>query len=294
MGGGQKDLFWVHDDLHIPNPVSPMYADIGGWWLSCDYMFRRFGNPFASDWLVKIINGYVYTAAIPAKPDVRAVASEYGAHYMGRTRVDPAYPGQIGAYLSGRYPITPTTSWIGGASGCFRKLSAISFVSTPTITTAQAYLISRFCFEDVIDVHDRHWKIHWQLNFSQFSATMALNRAIGAIKGEGDRQALMGRLQLSTENQNWDSIRGLWQMKEFVKAEGGDVAKAFTKATAADVLAALEETTSGPVFIANQLEPYLALFGYKSMWAHEFSFKTWKEDPRPVIEAVRRLPRDGL
>ena len=21
---GQKELFWVHDDLHIPNPVSPM------------------------------------------------------------------------------------------------------------------------------------------------------------------------------------------------------------------------------------------------------------------------------
>ena len=101
---GQKDLFWVYDDLHIPNPVSPMYADIGGWWLSCDYMFRRFGTPFASDWLVKIINGYVYTAAIPAKPDVRAVASEYGSHYMGRTPVDPAYPGQIGAYLEWTLP----------------------------------------------------------------------------------------------------------------------------------------------------------------------------------------------
>ncbi|HVI17517.1 MAG TPA: hypothetical protein VM712_04020, partial [Gaiellales bacterium] len=37
---GQKELFWVHDDLHIPNPISPMYADIGGWWLKCDYMFR--------------------------------------------------------------------------------------------------------------------------------------------------------------------------------------------------------------------------------------------------------------
>ena len=97
----------------------------------------------------------------------------------------------------------------------------------------------------------------------------------------------MGRLQLSTENRNWNSIKGLWQLKEFVKAEGGDVAKAFTKATAADVLAALKETKSGLAFIADKLDPYLAVFGYKSMWAHEFSFKTWKEDPRPVIEAVR-------
>ncbi len=91
------------------------------------------GTLFASDWLVKIINGYVYTAAIPAKPDVRAVASEYGAHYMGRTPVDPDYPGQIGVIRSRHCPITRTTSWIGGARGCSRKLSAISFGSTPTI-----------------------------------------------------------------------------------------------------------------------------------------------------------------
>src|ERR1017187_3853639 len=101
---GQKELFWVHDDLHIPNPISPMFADIGGWWLNCDYMFRRFGTPFASDWLVKIINGYVYTAAIPAKSDIRAEATEYGARYMARTPVDPAYANQIGAYLGWTLP----------------------------------------------------------------------------------------------------------------------------------------------------------------------------------------------
>ena len=100
---GQKELFWVHDDLHIPNPVSPMYADIGGWWLKCDYMFRRFGTPFASDWIVKIINGYVYTAAIPAQAGLHAEASEYGARYA-RVPLDAAYPAQIGAYLGWTLP----------------------------------------------------------------------------------------------------------------------------------------------------------------------------------------------
>ena len=101
---GQKELFWVHDDLHIPNPVSPMYADIGGWWLKCDYMFRRFGTPFASDWIVKIINGYVYTAAIPAQAGLHAEASEYGARYTPRVPLDAAYPAQIGAYLGWTLP----------------------------------------------------------------------------------------------------------------------------------------------------------------------------------------------
>ena len=83
---GQRELFWVHDDLHIPNPVSPMYADIGGWWLNCDYMFRRFATPFASDWILKVINGYVYTAAIPAQPGLSAEASEYGSRYTPVSR----------------------------------------------------------------------------------------------------------------------------------------------------------------------------------------------------------------
>ena len=48
-----------------------MFFDIGGWWLTCDHMFRRFGTPFAADWLVKKINGYVYHAAVPADPGLR-------------------------------------------------------------------------------------------------------------------------------------------------------------------------------------------------------------------------------
>ena len=76
-------------------------------------------------------------------------------------------------------------------------------------------------------------------------------------------------------------------MKEFVKADRGAVAKAFTKSTSSDVIAALKESTGGRAFIADLLDPYLRVFGYRSMWAHEFSFKTWKENPAPIIEAVR-------
>ena len=67
---GEQELFWVRDDLHCPNPLSPLFFDLGGWWLTCDHMFRRFGTPFACDWVAKNVNGYLYTAAIPA--DLRA------------------------------------------------------------------------------------------------------------------------------------------------------------------------------------------------------------------------------
>jgi phosphohistidine swiveling domain-containing protein len=284
---GQKELFWVYDDLHIPNPISPMYADIGGWWLSCDYMFRRFGTPFACDWLVKIINGYVYTAAIPAKPDIRAIGSEYGSHYMARTPVDTGYAAQIGAYLDWTLPHY-ADKFLDWWRERFRPEMERNFSRFDTYDYDRASVLDlAILLEDVIDVHDRHWKIHWQLNFSQFSATMALNSAIAAIKGESESRELMGRLQASTENRNWDSIEGLWKMKEVVKADQGNVAKAFAKPTAVDTLAALKQNAAGQAFIADRLEPYLGVFGWKSMWAHEFSFKTWKENPAAAIEAIR-------
>ena len=97
---GERELFWIYDDLHIPNPVSPMFFDLGGWWLTCDHMFRRFGTPFACDWIAKNINGYVYTAAIPADPSIHAEATEYQSRYVPRVPRDPSYPQKIGAYMT--------------------------------------------------------------------------------------------------------------------------------------------------------------------------------------------------
>ena len=82
--------------------------------------------------------------------------------------------------------------------------------------------------EDAIDMHDRHWQIHWVLNFAQFSSTTNLNTIIADVRGEGDHSDLMGRLQSSLDNRNSDSIEELRKLKEQVKADGGPVAEAFT------------------------------------------------------------------
>ena len=96
---GEDELFWIYDDLHCPNPVSPMFFDIGGWWLTCDHMFRRFGTPFACDWVAKEINGYVYTAAVPADSRIHSEASEYQSRYVPRVPDDPEHAATIGTYL---------------------------------------------------------------------------------------------------------------------------------------------------------------------------------------------------
>jgi len=284
---GQKELLWVHDDLHIPNPVSPMYADIGGWWLKCDYMFRRFGTPFASDWISKIINGYVYTAAIPAQPGLSAETTEYGARYVPRVPDNEEYASEIGGYLGWTLPYYAENFLYWWRDRLVPEMTH-NFERFDNYDHDAASLVElAILLEDAIDMHDRHWQIHWVLNFAQFSSTTNLNTIIAEVKGEGDHHGLTGRLQSSLDNRNWDSIEELWKIKERIKTAGGVVAEAFAKDTASEIRHALELTPEGRLFMEEEVEPYVRIFGFKSMYAHEFSFKTWFEDPAPILETIR-------
>jgi phosphohistidine swiveling domain-containing protein len=282
---GEKELFWIYDDLHIPNPVSPMFFDIGGWWLTCDHMFRRFGTPFACDWIAKSINGYVYTAAIPADPSVHAEATEYQARYVPRTPREADHAAKIGAYMGWVLPHY-AQNFLDWWRDRFRPEMERNFTYLDTYDTDAASLLDlAVLLEDAIDIHDRHWKIHWMLNFAQFSSTLALNATIGEVKGEVD-PSLMGRLQSSVDDRNWDSIEALWKMKEEIKGDD-ELQQAFKEEAAGDVVRMLESSERGRRFISERIEPYQEDFGYKSIWSHEFSFRTWKEDPAPIVEAAR-------
>jgi len=282
---GERELFWIYDDLHIPNPVSPMFFDIGGWWLTCDHMFRRFGTPFACDWIAKNINGYVYTAAIPADSSLRAEAMEYQSRYVPRVPRDPLYPQYIGAYMGAVLPHY-ALNFLDWWRERLRPEMERNFAYLDNYDTQHASLIElAVLLEDAIDIHDRHWKIHWMLNFAQFSSTLNLNAVIQQVKGDVDPH-LMGRLQSSVEDRNWDSIEALWKIKEEVKADA-EIAQAFKSETAGDILRSLRASERGRRLISERIEPYQQAFGYKAIWSHEFAFPTWKENSTPIIEMVR-------
>lgn len=284
----EKGLFWFFDDLHCPQPLSPMYFDIGGWWLTCDHMFRRFGTPFASDWIAKNINGYLYTAAIPAEPGVTVEGVEIGSRYAPRTPVDdPEYPNRIGAYLDAVLP----TYGAHFADWWQNRL-------VPEMIENFEYLEERIerwdeiplmewatILEDAMDIHDRHWKIHWMLNFSQLSATLALQAAVEELKPNAD-QTLLGRLQSSASDRNWDSIEALWKMKNEIR-DDTELSGIFSRETGGDILNALGAGERGRRFVEERLGPYQGEFGWHAVWSHEFVFPTRYEQPEPILEVIK-------
>jgi phosphohistidine swiveling domain-containing protein len=283
----EKLLFWVYDDLHCPKPLSPMYEDIGGWWLSCDHMFRRFGTPFATDWIYKNINGYLYTAAIPAEVGVDVPTQEYDLRTHPIVPQDDDYAGKIGAYLGAVLPVYGhnfefwwRTRFVPEMQRNFDYIEGMLDRKAELSLADLAVLL-----EDAIDMHDRHWKIHWMLNFAQLSATLNLRAVMEKTHGKID-EVLLGRLQNSANDRNWDKIRALWEMKEEVKADP-ELAKAFAGLTAADIIPALEASERGRRFIDERVVAYQTEFGWHAVWSHEFIFPSFREDMTPVVQLVR-------
>lgn len=284
----EQGLFWVYDDLHCPRPLSPMYFDIGGWWLTCDHMFRRFGTPFASDWIAKNVNGYLYTAAIPADPDFDVQSKEYNSLYVARVpKDDSEYASKIGNYLNAVLP----TYGLNFADWWRDRL-------VPEMKRNLDYLKSKIdkadeigimewavILEDAIDIHDRHWKIHWMLNFAQLSATLNLQAVMEDVRGEVDG-VLLGRLQNSADDRNWDAIEELWKMKEIAK-EDEEIASAFSNEAGDEIYEALQGSERGKKFIEENLAPYQREFGWHAVWSHEFIFPSRFEDPSPVIDVIK-------
>ncbi|MEM1066903.1 MAG: PEP-utilizing enzyme, partial [Pseudomonadota bacterium] len=216
---------------------------------------------------------------------IHVEATEYQNRYVPRVPRDPEYAGKIGAYLGNVLPHYAENflDWWNDRILPEMKTNFAyidGFDKDGASLTALAVLL-----EDMIDIHDRHWKIHWMLNFAQFSATMALNGAIDEIKPDAD-PALKGRLQSSVKDRNWDSVEALWKMKETIKGNA-TLEAAFEAPTAAEVMTALEGSDDGRSLIKDQLEPYLEEFGHKALWSHETRFPLWVENPGPAIEAVR-------
>jgi phosphohistidine swiveling domain-containing protein len=283
----EKDFFWVYDDLHIPHPVSPMFFDIGGWWLSCDHMFRRFGTPFAVDWLAKTVNGYVYTTAVPADPDLRIEGTEYSSSYTARVPRDASFAAGMGAYLDTVLPVYGEHFADWWRDRLVPEMQRNFAYLEERLDAADAMSLAETAtlLEDAIDIHDRHWKIHWMLNFAQLSATLNLRAVMEQTRGSVDEE-LLGRLQNSASDRNWDSIEALWRIKNEVR-DDAELRTAFGAGDAEAIAGALRGSDRGRRFIAERIEPYQREFGWHAVWSHEFVFPTVREQMEPVLDLVK-------
>jgi pyruvate,water dikinase len=258
----KKLHFWL-DDLHCPQPISPMWFDIGGWWLTCDYMYRRFGVPFGRDWVGKNIEGYVHSAVVPRDPKEE---SELWPYY---NMVMPVYADKFLDWWKRRY--------LPEIQRNFEYLD-----SFPMDASSLPELM--ILLEDAMDIQERHFRLHWMLNLAQFQSSMTFEAVFTRLLGQAHK-GLVGRILISDEDRNWDSVRDLWKLKEQVR-QSVTLTRAFDAETADGVRIALAASDEGRALL-KEIDGYRVEYGNKSMWAHEYIYPTWRENPTPIVEALR-------
>src|SRR5262249_19870060 len=97
--------------------------------------------------------------------------------------------------------------------------------------------------------------------------------------------ALVGRILVSDEDRNWDSIRELWRMKEKAK-RSATLRAAFERDGSRETLEALAGSEAGEEFL-RELDAYRVEYGNRSIYTHEYITQTWRENPAPIVEALR-------
>jgi pyruvate,water dikinase len=122
------------------------------------------------------------------------------------------------------------------------------------------------------------------LNFAQLSATLDLRAVMQKTRAVDEE--LLGRLQNSASDRNWDSIEALWRMKNEVR-DDPELRAAFTSEDTDEIARSLGSSERGRRFIAERVEPYQREFGWHAVWSHEFIFPTVREHMEPVLELVR-------
>jgi len=259
----EKRLHFWHDDLHCPQPISPMWFDVGGWWLTCGYMFRRFGVPFGKDWVAKTANEYVMSAVVPR--DLKEEA-ELGPYY---NMVMPVYAERFLGWWKARY-----------LPEILRNFEFLDSYPMEMASLPELMIL----IEDALDIQERHFRLHWILNLAQFQTSMNFAAAFHELIGK-QHAALIGRILVSDEDRNWDSVRELWKLKEKIKTSN-TLRSAFESETGDGVIRDLAASDEGRALLRD-IDAYRLEYGNRSMYTHEYLSTTWRENPTPIIEALR-------
>ncbi len=261
----EKGLMWFYDDLHCPNPISPLYFDVGGWWgATCEYMYRRFGAPIGSAWLAKKIGGYVYSAVVPPKTD----ADKVGGLFNYYSAVMPIYADQ---FLD-RWK----NSYIRELQDAGNYMISFDFEhkSIPEILIHM---------EDCLDLQERAFRIHWIINLAQVQASTDFANVYAEAVGSADDD--LSKITISRDDRNWDSLKALWSIKEYIGTIPA-LKMLFLEGNIEEIMAQSSAAEGGEKLL-ELVKAYQEEYGYKAIYSHEYIYKTWIEDPTPIYEAVK-------
>ena len=105
--------------------------------------------------------------------------------------------------------------------------------------------------EDALDIQERHFRLHWILNYAQLTTSLTFQGMVKGMLGE-QHAALVDSILTSDRDRNWDSVRDLWKFKERVKRNATLRAAFDQNPSAAGVMNALKSSDAGRALLKGE------------------------------------------
>ena len=262
---GDEQLFWTHDAMHFPDPLTMLDNDV------LIHTLERHGFAGAAEFYempirphARRINTYHYRAFVPvtASPEEMEAIGKRSqerletAMYQLNDLWKEEFLPEIEQYLE---------YWDG---------FDLHGASMPELLSHLDETMNRL---------ERLWEIHFRVAFPMGLAPSMFEEFYRDLFATEDPFEAYRLLQ-GLDNKTVESGQILWQLSR--KALGmPEVWKVLEEKSAAEVPVALEESAEGREFLA-EFRAYLDEYGHRGdKWG--LSYPTWIEDPTPVIKMLK-------
>lgn len=261
-------LFWFHDSLHNNPPITPMGASTYHWPRASQYAAEHLSLPTSRGFDFRLFYGRIYPAPLPITDpeEIEARAAVF------QQRVWELI-----------------TRWPDYYQACVREwlamLEYLQGIKREVLPLPKLLAV----LDDSIRVSMRSWEIHFECMYTCFTAYLAFEQ-ICRKHGIGERDMRIFLQGFDTKMYEVD--RGLWRLAVLAR----DLALGDKFATAEkmeDLERQLQQCETGRVWL-DQFRDFLHRYGRRTTAAlFDPAYKTWLEDPYPVLFTVRTYVMRG-
>ncbi len=259
----EPTLLWSWDDFHSPLPPTTMSMSVGKSSRSGSTQASRETGTYRPGGRSKVVNGYPYRAstAVPLTDEEEAERERSLSSHIETVRAnwDENWLPELEADLEDLKSV------------CYSKLDAAELWQQ---------------VEKIIELHNRHWHIHFRVVTPVSAQARRLDRLCGEILGEPD-ESVASVLLHGKETMTVRSIKNLERLASMARASS-EVTEVLESGDSADLkTAALKRSAAcGEWLVA--LETFLHDFGYRCT-GFDLSYPTWIEDRTFVYQVLGNL-----
>jgi len=271
----EKKLFWWRSDAHYPLIYTPLHEDIHTCWdqpylfnpgRTAIWMFDRYWSPTGLVWVVRRVGARLYEAIVPP-PDEEV---EFRRKFYDK--VMSVY-GKKAVEIWDRL-----RKW---------SIENLKYLDSVIEKADQMSLEELFiAFQDALDIYELHFRWHWYVNLAYYAFLIGFEEKVKEYLGGKVDPSVIANLSISLYDANWDRLRNIYELKEFIKSHPELDSLFRSPKTAQEILEECEKTDVGKEFL-RRVKEFLKVYGWTSPYVHQLQVESWYENPAIFIDELR-------